>query len=258
MKLKLGKMTSKEVAAWLGITYNTYRRNIDKFLERLDGYATFEKVYGGIEVKEIFIESYDKSLNKKTDLLFLKEVSEAQDHLTTLAGITRKYVDSDTFSNLKERSIKYQFKKSRNKLFGETPSDIAPNHGLTGWRNVVWAIKLDDFNNYRLLTPEEETTLNHIIEFVYGHLNINKIKRLALLDEYFENNDDMSKEEYISLKKTHGLNFFFEVILRFREITGYLIVAVNKYEIINNFELTGTDQQYKDMLFAELKKDEAE
>lgn len=258
MQLKLGKMSSKDVATWLGISYSTYRKNPDKYLGRLDGYAIFEKVYGGIEIKEIFIESYDKNLNKKTDLLFLKEVATAQDNLSTLAGITRKYVNDDLFANLKESSIKYQFQKSRNKLFGSTPSDIAPNHGIMGWRNVIWAIKLDDFNNYRLLTPEEETTLNHIIEFVYGHLDVKKVKRLALLDEYYENNNDMSKEEYISLKKTHGLNFFFEVILRFKELTGYQMAAVNKYEIINNFELTGADQQYKDILFAELDKNEAE
>lgn len=35
MELKIGKMTSREIAKWLGISYNTYRNDIDKYLEKV-------------------------------------------------------------------------------------------------------------------------------------------------------------------------------------------------------------------------------
>lgn len=48
MKLKLGKMTSREIAEWFGRSYYSYRNNIDKYLDQLGYYCEFEKVYGGI------------------------------------------------------------------------------------------------------------------------------------------------------------------------------------------------------------------
>ena len=37
-------------------------------------YADFDKIYGGINVKEIFIKEYDKKLNVNNDLMFIKEI----------------------------------------------------------------------------------------------------------------------------------------------------------------------------------------
>lgn len=74
MKLKIGKMSSKEVAQWLGISYSTYRNAIDKYLNRLEGYCVYKKVYGGIIIEEIFMEEYDKTLNLKADLMYYKEI----------------------------------------------------------------------------------------------------------------------------------------------------------------------------------------
>lgn len=43
MKLKIGKMSSQQVAEWLGISYGSYKKNIDKYLKKVDMYANFEK-----------------------------------------------------------------------------------------------------------------------------------------------------------------------------------------------------------------------
>lgn len=91
MELKIGKMTSREIAAWLGISYNTYRNDIDKYLEKITFFADFEKVYGGIMIKEVYISIYDKALIKNTDKTFLQEVSSCNENLATISGVARKY-----------------------------------------------------------------------------------------------------------------------------------------------------------------------
>jgi len=55
LELKLGKMTSREVAQWMGVSYNTYKNHISKYLELLSPFCEFDVVYGGIIIKEIYI-----------------------------------------------------------------------------------------------------------------------------------------------------------------------------------------------------------
>lgn len=41
-KLKLGKMTGKELADWFNISYDgTYRKNPSKYILRLNGYCEY-------------------------------------------------------------------------------------------------------------------------------------------------------------------------------------------------------------------------
>lgn len=256
MKLKLGKMTSKEIASWLGITYNTYRNKIDCYLQKLEDYALFEKVYGGIIIKEIYIETYDKHLNKKTDAVFLKEVASANDQLSTISGISRKY--KKDFDNLSQKTIKRVFTESRNRLFGKECDENLIACGRAGKRQHTWAIKLGDYNQYRLLTAAEDDMLNTIINAVYRDLPEDKIKLSALIDYIYAHNDNMTKDEFIELKKINGCNFFFNVIERFKELTGYQLVHANRYELGRNFDLPKDEAAYIDILFAELDKDEAE
>ena len=104
MKLKIGKMTSKELAQWINVSYGTYTHNIDKYLSIIEDYCDFEKVYGGIVVKEIYIEEYDKSLSLKDEKIYLKEIERCiaeQDGLSTIAGMSRKLVKEGTFDSYK-------------------------------------------------------------------------------------------------------------------------------------------------------------
>ena len=60
-KLKLGKMTSQELAEQMGIKYTTYRKCGKKYLSQLDNFCDYEKVYGGVMIKEIYQDVYDKN-----------------------------------------------------------------------------------------------------------------------------------------------------------------------------------------------------
>ena len=72
MKLKLGKMTTKELAKWFGISYGSFRVTKENKLEELKLYCEFEEVYGGVDIKEIYDEDnlvYVKSNRKNYELV---------------------------------------------------------------------------------------------------------------------------------------------------------------------------------------------
>lgn len=243
-ELKLGKMTSREIAQWMGITYETYRKKTKQRLEQIQNFCEFEQVYGGIIVKEIYIPVYDKGLNKKDDEKYLKEIKSCQDGLSTLSGMARKFKQFDEdFKDLSERQIRRRMAASASRLFGKTRGET----GIVGIREYIWAIKLDDYNHYRLLAPEEDERFNEIISCLYGD-KPKLVRKAALLEEEYKTNDDMSKEEYFNLKERLGLNLFKDCIFQFRNETGYMIVHCTKHDLLNNFIISDEDRAYLESL----------
>ena len=76
MKLTLGKMTSKQLAQWFGVLPSTYSHNISNYLNKLEDYCEFEKIYGGVVISEIYIEEYDKGLKLKDEKIYLEEIKD--------------------------------------------------------------------------------------------------------------------------------------------------------------------------------------
>ena len=64
MELKLGKMSTKELAEWFGISYGSFRTLKNKKLEELKNYADFKEVYGGVEITCIRKLTYNKKDNQ--------------------------------------------------------------------------------------------------------------------------------------------------------------------------------------------------
>ena len=63
LQLKEGKMTGKEIANWLNISYDyTYRRNPQKYLEKLKEYCDYEQIRGGAIISNIRIPIYCPNL----------------------------------------------------------------------------------------------------------------------------------------------------------------------------------------------------
>lgn len=54
VKLHIGKMTSREIAAWLGISYKWYSNSKIKQLRKVEDFCRFNEYRGGIEIYEIF------------------------------------------------------------------------------------------------------------------------------------------------------------------------------------------------------------
>ena len=250
MELRLGKMTSKEIAQWLGISYTTYKNNIDKYLDKIIMYADFDKIYGGINVKEIFIKEYDKKLNVNNDLMFIKEIMQCNEGLASITGMARKF---EKDFDIKECSIRRQLTASRDRLFGKSQG-LTPSKGVMGMREYVWAIKVSDMNEYRSFTAEENELFDALIRKVYGNVEPERAKGAAMLEKMFKDSD-MSKEEYFYLKETNGFDFFQEVVNKFKDVTGQVVTHATKYEINKNqFDLSKEDEEYRDMLLKEISK----
>lgn len=249
MKLKTGLMTSQELSVWFGVSYTTYKHNVKKYLSKLEPYASFTQKRGGVIIEEVFIETYNKNLIRNLDKIFVDEVLNANDKLSTISGIARKY--EIQMPEISERTLRRQFSASRDKLFGKTRPEENKTRGIVGSREYVWAIKINDHNKYRFLTPKEEELFDALIVSVYGKLDADKVKGAAMLEKMYRESDTMTKEEYFALRERNGYDFFNSVIKQFKEITGEQIVHANKYEVEWDFELPEDEQAYKIMLLSQ-------
>lgn len=64
-RLRLGKMTTYELANWFGITYDSFIVMKEQKLDKLKEYCKFSMYAGGIEIEEIYKDTYEKKKKKK-------------------------------------------------------------------------------------------------------------------------------------------------------------------------------------------------
>jgi hypothetical protein len=74
VELKEGKWSSRSLAEWFGVSYNTYKNDISKYLEQLEFYCDFEKIYGGVTITEVYVSVYNKNLNMTDRALYVEEI----------------------------------------------------------------------------------------------------------------------------------------------------------------------------------------
>lgn len=241
--LHLGHIKTIELASWFKISYDTFRRNAAKYYFTLEDYCLYEKVHGGIIVKTIMVERYDKNLVKKLDFIYLDNLIQ-HNNLISMTGM-----ESETGNS------RYQCTKSRNKMFGDKPINKDPNaQGLIGCRESVWAIKLDGNNNYRHLTQEENELFNSLIIKNYGG-EPEKVKARELLLDYCVK-EQKSAAEYAELLNEQNLDFYSMVILPFKRLTGNMIVIATQHEIIfvEQDGLSKNERAYREMLLNEVAR----
>ena len=240
MKLTLGKMTSKQLAQWFGVLPSSYSHNIPNYLSRLEDYCKFEKVYGGVVISEIYIEEYDRGLKFKDEKMYLEEIKECveiQDGLSTLSGMVRKMErDNPTQKSLKNTTRRMS--KAGTKLFGDPT--VAGKPGKVGSREYIWAIKLNDYNGYRLMTEEEEKLFDDIISKCYT-LSPEKIKKKELLKDQLKQNE-IDVQQYFELEELYGLNTFKDCIFKFKEQTGHMIVRCTKHELMESYSFNEEEE----------------
>lgn len=233
-ELVIGKMSSQELATWFGVTYNTYRHHTTKYQEQLKEYCEFEKCYGGIEITKVYCPIRNEPQKLEQDKsLYLQEIEQCiryQDGLATLSGMSRKYVEQGVFAN--ESTARRRLTKAGEELFGITKELMS--HGEVGAREYVWAIKLDNYNKYRAMTPEEDKRFDEIITTCYG-TNPEKVRRAGLLEDALRTKE-ISVDEYFEQMDRLGLDTFKDCIFQFKEETGNMIVRCTKHELMQFFE----------------------
>lgn len=237
-------MTSRELAEWFGKSYNTYKNNISKYLEILNWYCEFEKIYGGVNIISIDKEEYDKLFNPEVQKIYLEEIIRCvkeQDGLASIAGMARKYVLEKTFSSFDQ--AKRLLTIAGRQLFGK-PTDIT-SFGTEGRREYVWGIKIDDYNHYRFMTTDEEKLFDDIITKLYM-VEPDRVKKIALLKEALRNKEIDVDEYFEREDEILGKHSFKDCIFAFKDETGEQIARCTKHELMQTIEFAKKlDEEWK-------------
>ena len=232
MELHLGFMSCEELAQWFGTTSGTNLSKHKKaFLAKLQSFAKFSDVRGGVKIEEILIPEYVKNLDNDVKL-YKDVVAQQPNHLTSITKIVEELMTTnEDFSNASYATVKYRMSEAGKKAFGQTSTP--GSHGIYGWREYVWCIKLySGPQHYRYFTEEEKQLFDQLTASYYTE-EADKVQKAALLETAFKDTD-MTKEEYLNKKELLGLNLFSNIIHLFKQQTGLQIVRATRHEIENS------------------------
>lgn len=232
-QLIMGKISSRELADWFGYSYSTYRKKKLILMERLLQYCDFEEIFGGIIVKEIYIEEYVGDLELDIQE-YLNQVRKYP--LNSISNIAEEIKEFPRYSNLSKSQRERRMSQAGKLGFGETKEE--DSRGIYGTRRYQWSIKLDkpaaNGKPYRDLTAEEQQIFNEYTTAVFGE-RPEVIQNLKLLDDKFKNTD-MTKEEYLNHEARLAFDGTFQdVIFKFREETGLMIVRATDHDLDEDF-----------------------
>ena len=228
MQLKLGQMKNAELAQWFGVTAKTYENARKAYLKKLEPFAQFAIVRGGVLITEIYIDTYIKNLDDDVKL-YLEEVKRAEDNITSIVGISEVLCATEEYATIPLRTMEGRMSRAGKKAFGITVDETS--RGIYGSREYVWAIKLYDApNHYRYMTLEEEAIFDSILSGFYS-TNAERVKKAALLEEAFKHDASMTKEDYFKEKERLNLNVFYDVIRLFKQETNLQIVHATAHDI---------------------------
>lgn len=230
MKLQEGKISSKDIAKWMKISYSAYRNNKAKKLEILSFYCEFEEVYGGLIIKKVYVDEYQGDISSIDIKNYLEEIKSKPIHnrISSVAGMSRKLSHTKKeYEGLTESALKYRLGKAGHIAFGKTnrrdkETQVMTNYsGAYGSREAMWCVKLDNDNHYRALTSEEEQIFNELISQVYAK-NPEKIKAKVTLEKQLRKKE-ITVEEYFQIIDDNKLDSFMDCIFAFREKTGLVL-----------------------------------
>lgn len=96
-QLRLGKISTRELADWFGIGYNSLRVRKEQKLEELKLYCEFKEIYGGINIIKIFDEDnveYNKKNEKNYEIIKSSFDEQWNDNgLDTCSNVAYKIYD---------------------------------------------------------------------------------------------------------------------------------------------------------------------
>lgn len=167
MELKLGFMSNAELAEWFGIKPDSFSKKKKAYIEKLEAHADITVVRGGVEIFDIHVPHYDKSLMHKEGAY--EKIRDEIDEVWNDNGL-------DTGKNV---AIKIQ-KKIGNELTVQ-PATIY-NYTLKGERelygvyfskggtigNRIYVMCKSTDDGYALFNEEEERIKQNLLEKYYG------------------------------------------------------------------------------------------
>lgn len=195
MELKIGKNTTKELAQWFGISYDTFRHKKADKLKELLNYCQYEIVYGGVIISKIYIAEYIKPTPK---YMFIKQNFRKHWHTDGYdtaarvgAEMYQTYKDTE-LEGLKESTIKAYVAKARLESYGYVYLD---SHGEVGSCRPA-PIRSNKWDAAILLTEEEYALYKEIRASIYYD------ERAAELEVAYITHQ-LTGAEYDQLKEQH-------------------------------------------------------
>lgn len=252
------KISTKELADWFGISYGGFRNQKKKYLNKLEFFANFEIVYGGIILKEILIPQYNKILTSSFEYEIARELQYKVQHgngLFTIDGIRRKKNEEYKIYKDNAKITKYAVNKCVHNLVGKN-SKKKKNAGKIGSYTRVWVLKIDDFNNYAYMNKEQEKFFNDL----RNNFILDKEQNDEIIDAIQELKDgEITKDECIETFNFWYNNFKTRVLNEFHKRYGYWIVRASQAEVnYNSLEEYYAQYKNKELMSASINRTEEE
>ena len=216
-ELKIGKVTSKELASWFGYAYSTFRKKSKQLLEELEDYALFEKIYGGVVIKEIYNPVYEKINNSAYQII--KENFHNAWHSSgydTAARVgSQIWRESEELQELiKESTAKHYASKVRSEFYGRV---YKKEKGSIGYCKYDF-VKRNGWEEAELLTEEQYAAIKELKKEIYvneqePYLYESLIKGEITESQYQEAINDWNSEE----NRAERYNRFTEGLLKITE-----------------------------------------
>lgn len=206
MKLKIGKMTTKELAQWFGISYGSFRVYKDTKLKELEDYAEFDIIYGGVIITKIKDENmleYVKTHSKSKEIIYNAFDEEwSAEGIDTCSNVALKIYDKHKNELSIAETTAYSYTiAARNELYGRPFVDM----GKLGSCRYLWVKVTGEENGVKTLevfTDEEDKIKKNLMK---KYFSTDEEKEL-MVAEMVERGEITKAEAYDALCEMKNLN----------------------------------------------------
>lgn len=228
MELRLGKMTTKELAEWFGVSYGRFRNIKKQKLEELKEFCFFEEVYGGIEITAIINPIYVKELNSIREV-YQQGFEELKQPIDTVSHINSQIYEKyyDKLPTLSSAASGYRYAiEVRNANYGVP----FKSNGSKGCCYYLWCkMEEKDGKQFYIQFTEEEDKIKQ--DLLKKHFGTNEEKDLLIAE--MVSNGEISKEDaYDIMMEYRNLNGkgFMSFLKELEKQIGAKVVKATKFE----------------------------
>lgn len=193
-ELKLGKISSRELSEWFGVSYSWFNHKREKYLDELKEYAFFEVLSRGINVKQIYIPVYVKKDNNYQQIKKQVPANWDKSGLDLKKNVAQKLYSKEEF-NIKYSTVYSYICKASNELYGK-PSSL--EGGEIG--NCHWVLCAKDQNTGKLrwFTYEENQQKQKLRAKYFNERNQEEKKKQEIREslKLQLKKNEISKEDY--------------------------------------------------------------
>lgn len=170
-ELKLGKMTTKEIAEWFGIKINSFNHNKTNKLKELENFADFEVEYGGINIINIYEPIYFKRSSMAYQVI--KDNFDQAWHksgLDTAARVgSQIWIENPQIQDMISETTARQYAcRIRKEFYGLVYKQNS--EGTKGTCHSKWVAE-NNWDEAVLLSKEQEKQLKQTIKDIYANEN---------------------------------------------------------------------------------------